>query len=172
MLSTLPRIACAASDVFMCVDGVAGGSADQDFADCSEIVGVSYSVGIDGDAAPPVGGGGSAPHPTCGEYVVSKALDAGSIPLLIRSLLGRRTAEVEFAVRDRGAAPLVYFQLLLSDVIIVEVQQNLESEADAPLESIVMQPAKVEWQFVPQDLNGAPGAPVKGGFDCVRNRRV
>jgi type VI protein secretion system component Hcp len=66
----------------------------------------------------------------------------------------------------------VYFQLLLSDVIIVKVQQNLEAEADFPLESIVMQPAEVEWQFVPQDVNGAPGTPVKGGFDCVRNRRI
>jgi hypothetical protein len=57
-------------------------------------------------------------------------------------------------------------------VLIVKVQQHLESEAEFPRESIVMQPAEVEWQFVPQDLNGAPGTPVKGGIDCVRNRRI
>jgi hypothetical protein len=31
----VPRIAAAASDVFMCVDGIEGGSTDEDFAGCS-----------------------------------------------------------------------------------------------------------------------------------------
>jgi len=103
---------------------------------------------------------------------VSKAIDVGSVPLLIRSLLGRKTAKVEFAVRSVGAEPLVFFELTLSSVVIVKVEQNLASEADAPLETIVMQPGQVEWRFTPQQATGAPGAPITGGFDCVRNRRL
>ena len=37
--------AVAQSEVFMCVDGIAGGSTDQQFAGCSQIFAVSYSVG-------------------------------------------------------------------------------------------------------------------------------
>jgi hypothetical protein len=37
--------AVAQSDVFMCVDGITGGSTDQQFAGCSQISAVSYSVG-------------------------------------------------------------------------------------------------------------------------------
>jgi len=81
MLLARPGMAVAASDVFMCLSGISGGSADEEFQDCSEIVGVSYSVGLDG--ADPSSGS------VCGLYVVSKAIDVGSVPLLIRSLLGR-----------------------------------------------------------------------------------
>jgi type VI protein secretion system component Hcp len=115
-----PGTAVAQSDVFMCVDRITGSSTDEDFQGCSEVFGVSYSVGIDG-GKPPSGTGGGAPRTTCGLYVVSKAVDRSSIPVLIRSLLGRRTAEVEFAIRKRGEEPLVFLQLILRDVLIVEV---------------------------------------------------
>ena len=166
----VPRIAAAASEVFMCVDGIEGGSTDEDFAGCSKIIAVSYSVGLEGGAPPPVGAGGDrSPRPTCGLYIVSKAIDVGSVPLLIRSLRGQRTAEVEFAVRTRAAEPIVFFQLVLSDVLIVKIEQNLKSQADSPLEKIVMQAGDVEWRFIPQDQNGAAGEPVAGGFDCRRS---
>jgi type VI secretion system secreted protein Hcp len=172
MLLAQPGMAGAASDVFMCVSGIQGGSADQEFEGCSEIVGVSYAVGVEGGAAPPSSGGGRAAPASCGLYEVSKPIDLASVPLLIRTLLGRHTASVEFAVRTPGPEPLVFFELTLSDVLMVEVEQNLASAAEAPLEKIVMQPGQVEWRFTPQDETGAAGAPIERGFDCVRNRRL
>ena len=168
ILLAVPRIAAAQSDVFMCVDGIKGSSTDSEFADCSEIFGVSYSVGVEGDPPPP-GGGGRRVATTCGLYVVSKALDASSVPLLISSLLGQSIAEVEFAVRDRGEEPTVFFELVLKSVLIVEVEQELGAAAEVPVEKVVIQPEKVDWRFIPQDESGAPGEAVEGGFDCVRN---
>jgi type VI protein secretion system component Hcp len=168
MLLAGPGTAAAQSDVFMCVDGIAGSSTDEQFAECSEIFGVSYSVGIE-DGEPP---GGGSPRPTCGSYVVSKAVDTSSIPILIRSLVGRRTAEVEFAIREPGPEPLVFLQLILRDVVIVEVEQSLAAGADLPVEQIVLQAREVNWRFIPQDESGAPGDPVEDGFDCVRNVRL
>ena len=172
LVSAWPRVAAADSDLFMCVSGIKGGSADEEFEGCSEIEGVSYAIGVEGGAPPPTGGGGPPPGTSCGSYVVSKAIDTASIPLMIRSLLGRRTAEVEFAVRTLDAEPLVFFELTLSGVLILTVEQNLASEATAPLEKLVLQPSKVEWRFTPQDDSGAPGAPVAGGFDCASKRRL
>jgi type VI secretion system secreted protein Hcp len=163
--------AAAQSDVFMCVDGIDGGSTDAEFADCSAISGVSYAVGVEG-GAPPSGGGGAAPRPTCGLYVVSKAIDDASILLLIDSLRGRHLPEVDFAVRTRGESPLVTFELLLRDVLVVEVKQNLAAASESPVETIVLQPAQVTWRFTPQDATGAAGTPIEGGFDCVRGRRL
>ncbi|MGH6921575.1 MAG: Hcp family type VI secretion system effector [Geminicoccaceae bacterium] len=171
MLLAGPGIAAAQSDVFMCVDGVTGSSTDDQFAGCSEILGVSYSVGIE-DGEPPGGGGGASPRPTCGSYVVSKAVDTSSIPILIRSLVGRRTPEVEFAIRKQGPEPLVFLQLILRDVFVVEVEQNLAAGADSPVEKIVLQAREVTWRFIPQDSTGAPGDPGEDGFDCVRNERL
>jgi hypothetical protein len=65
MLLAGPWTAAAQSDVFMCVDGITGSSTDEQFAGCSEIFGVSYSVGVEG-GEPPAGGGGGAARPTCG----------------------------------------------------------------------------------------------------------
>jgi type VI protein secretion system component Hcp len=162
--------AVAQSDVFMCVAGITGSSTDAQFAGCSDIFGVSYSVGIEGGAPPrPGGGGGSTSRSTCGLYVVSKAIDASSIPILIGSLLGRQSPEVEFAIRGRGQVPIVVLELILRDVVIVEVEQNLAAGAGLPVEKIVLQPREVNWTFFPQDPSGAAGAPIQGGFDCVRN---
>jgi type VI secretion system secreted protein Hcp len=171
MLLAGPGTAAAQSDVFMCVDGITGSSTDDQFAGCSEIFGVSYSVGVE-DGEPPGGGGSGAARPICGLYVVSKAVDTSSIPILIRSLVGRRTPEVEFAVRTRGPEPLVFLQLILRDAFIVEVEQNLAAGADLPVEKVVLQAREVNWRFIPQDSTGAPGEPVEDGFDCVRNERL
>jgi type VI secretion system secreted protein Hcp len=165
-----PGTAAAQSDVFMCVDGIAGSSTDEQFAECSEILSVSYSVGVEGGEPPRAGGGTS--RPTCGSYVVSKTVDTSSIPILIRSLVGRRTPEVEFAIRKRGPEPLVFLQLILRDVFVVEVEQSLAAGADSPTETIVLQAREVNWRFTPQDETGAPGDPVEDGFDCVRSERL
>jgi type VI secretion system secreted protein Hcp len=164
--------AVAQSDVFMCVEGVAGGSTDEQFADCSEILGVSYSVGVEGGAPPSPGGGSRSPKATCGLYVASKAVDISSVRILIDSLRGRHLSEVDFAVRTSGEEPLVIFELLLRDVLVVEVQQNLAAETESPIETIVLQPAEVTWRFTPQDDSGAAETPVEDGFDCVNNRRL
>jgi type VI secretion system secreted protein Hcp len=163
--------AAAQSDVFMCVEGVTGGSTDEQFEDCSEILGVSYSVGVEGGAPPSPGGGGRS-KATCGLYVVSKAVDISSIRILIDSLRGRHLAQVDFAVRTSGEQPLVIFELFLRDVLVVEVQQNLAAETESPIETLVLQPAEVTWRFTPQDASGAAGTPVEDGFDCVNNRRL
>jgi type VI protein secretion system component Hcp len=154
--------AAAQSDVFMCVEGVAGGS---------EILGVSYSVGVEGGAPPSPGGEGRS-KATCGLYVVSKAVDISSVRILIDSLRGRHLAEVDFAVRTSGERPLVIFELLLRDVLVVEVQQNLAAETESPIETLVLQPAEVTWRFTPQDESGAAETPIEDGFDCVNNRRL
>jgi type VI secretion system secreted protein Hcp len=166
-----PGTAAAQSDVFMCVDRITGSSTDEDFQGCSEILGVSYSVGLEG-GKPPSGSGGGAPRTTCGLYVVSKVVDRSSIPILIRSLLSRRTAEVEFAIRKRGEDPLVFLQLILRDVLIVEVEQSLAAGTDLPVEKIVLQPSEVSWRFVPEDETGAAGTPVEDGFDCLDGKRL
>lgn len=165
-----PGVAVAASDIFMCAEGIDGGSTDTQFEGCSEVFGISYSVGIEGDVPPPAGAGSRPPPAACGSYVVSKPLDTASIPLMIQSLVQRTMPHVEFPVRTRGDEPVVFFQLTLTNVLIVRVEQNLDGQANQPLESIVMQPGRVEWQFTPVDAEGKPTAPVSSGFDCVRKR--
>ena len=155
--------AVAQSEVFMCVDGIAGGSTDQQFAGCSQIFAVSYSVGSQDQPGRP------AARPTCGQFVASKPLDAGSIPILLASLLQRRFPEVEFAVRRPGQPPTVVLQLILRDVVIVRVDQSLGGQATVPVENVVLTPGQVIWRFTPQDPTGAAGTPVEGGFDCARN---
>jgi type VI protein secretion system component Hcp len=162
MLMVAPGIAVAESDVFMCINGIEGSSADKDFVGCSEIFGVAYSVGVKKGGAPDA----------CGLYEVSKTLDASSVPILIRSLRQRRTAEVEFAMRTRSAEPFVFFRLVLSDVGIAKVEQRLDAAADVPIEKISMEPVQVDWEFIPQDASGSAGDPVKGGFDCERGEAI
>ena len=159
--------AVAQSEVFMCVDGITGGSTDQQFAGCSQIFAVSYSVGSQDQ--PPSGSGRPAARPTCGQFVASKALDTGSIPILLASLQQRRFPEVEFAVRRPGQPPTVVLQLILRDVVIVRVEQSLGGQAPVPVENVVLSPGQVIWRFTPQDSTGAAATPVEGGFDCTRN---
>ena len=144
-----------------------GGATDQQFAGCSQIFAVSYSVGSQDQ--PPSGSGRPAARPTCGQYVASKALDTGSIPILLASLQQQRFPEVEFAVRRPGQPPTVVLQLILRDVVIVRVDQSLGGQAPVPVENVVLSPGQVIWRFTPQDSTGAAATPVEGGFDCTRN---
>lgn len=159
----------AQATAFLCANGIAGSSTDAEFVGCSEIFGVSYSVGIEGGVPPPIGGGAGAPKTTCGLYEVNKAFDAASIPILIESLLGQSIAELKVAIRKQGALPLVFYELVLKNVLIVQVQQSLTSDVGVPFERIVLRPDQVNWKFTPQDANGAAGTPVQGGFDCLVN---
>jgi type VI protein secretion system component Hcp len=170
MVLAAPGTAAAQSDVFMCFQGIAGSSTDEQFAECSEIDGVSFSVGTEDDGPP--GGGGAAPRPTCGSYVVVKSIDASSIPILVRSLVGRRTPEVEFAMRKPGPEPFVFMQLLLRDVFVLQVQQSLTAGTGSPVETIVLEAREVTWRFTPQDETGASGDPIEDGFNCVNNERL
>jgi type VI protein secretion system component Hcp len=164
-----PGMAGAASDVFMCIEGIDGGSTDSQFERCSDIFGVSYSVGVQ-DSAPPSAGGNQRASPTCGSYVVSKPLDTASVPLMIRSLVQRQIAVVQFPVRSRGGET-VFFQLTLHDVLIVTVEQNLDGQGNEPSEKIVMLPSEIEWEFTQLDpLTGKAVGTIAGGFDCARNR--
>ena len=99
-------------------------------------------------------------------------MDRSSVPVMIRSLLSRKIAEVEFAIRKRGEDPIVFLQLILRDVSIVEVEQSLAAGTDLAVEKIVLQPSEVSWRFVPEDETGAPGNPVEDGFDCIDNKRL
>lgn len=160
----------AANSLFMCVDRISGSSTDRQFAGCSEIFGVSYSVGVEGVQEPDSRGGARSGRPSCGSYVVTKTLDASSVPILIGTLVGRGVREVEFVMRPDGQEPT--FRLILRNVVFVDVEHKLDPADAAPMEVISMIPATVSWQFIPVEENGASQGSIEGGFDCTRNARL
>ena len=79
---------------------------------------------------------------------------------------GRPIDEVEFAIRSAGESPLVVFELLLTDVAILEVAQDFAAAVDFPIERIALQPRTVQWRFTSQNPDGSAGDPVEFSLSC------
>jgi type VI protein secretion system component Hcp len=157
-----PGIAAADSEVFMCIPDIPGSSADVDFQGCSSIFGVAHSV----EAVLDPGSGRAPPRATCNPYQVSKTIDQASGPILNRLLRGRAIDDVEFAIRQTGENPLVVFELFLSTVQLVRIEQDFAAAADYPIELIAMLPRSVRWRFTPQNADGGPGTPLEFSLSC------
>ena len=155
-----PGSAAAESEVFMCIPDIPGSSADEQFRGCSSIFGVAHSVEA------PFNPSGAPGRPSCNPYEVGKAIDESSGPILNRILRGRTIDEVEFAIRRTRESPLVVFELVLTDVAILEVEQDFAATADFPVEQIALRPRTVQWRFTSQNADGSAGDPVEFSLSC------
>ncbi|MBA2492796.1 MAG: type VI secretion system tube protein Hcp [Gammaproteobacteria bacterium] len=96
--------------MFLCIDGVQGGSTDAQFAGCSNLVG--YSQTVENSTDPNAGGGGAGGRPIgCGEAVVVKQIDNASPILFTRVLTGVHAPSAIVHFRTQGENPVEFLTI-------------------------------------------------------------
>jgi len=152
------------SDIHLKLDGIKGESVDLQHKDEIDIF--SWNWGV---AAPlPVagGGGGGAGRPAFTDLTFTHRADRASPGLWAACATGRHIKEARLAIAHAGAAAPDYILIKLGDVAVTSVAlADVANDGQAPLETVTLHYAKVEYDYRPQNANGSLGGAVVFKYD-------
>jgi len=187
-MNRLFSIALAGLFVFTIPMTTFGGGNDQCFLKIAGIPGestapfhvveidlVGFRTGLVQKVISSSGGGGGAGKVDFGPLKVFKYVDKASIPIFVACAVGKHLTKVTLSVVNNNAeVPFDYFVVVLTDVIVSSVNDSTETTDNQGnlLETVGFDFAKIEWTYRPTEPNGAPGTPVKGGFDVRLNKKL
>jgi type VI secretion system secreted protein Hcp len=163
----------AASEYFLKVDGVQGESEDAKHK--GEIELLSFSWGETNSSGHPGSGGGGA---GAGKVAIQdlhlvKRLDKASPALFLACANGKHLSSAVLTVRKAGKGQQEYLVIKLTDVMVSSYQTGGSAhEAEAPIDQASLSFAKIEIEYRPQKADGSFGAPVKAGWDVLKNAKL
>ena len=151
----------AAVDIFLKLQGIPGSSRDARHKDEIEVNSIQY--GLNNTGTQSFGGGGGAGKVQFQDISFTKKVDKSSPALMTSCLNGARIPQAVIALRKAGSNPVDFYKVTLSDVLVSGY--SIGSGGEAPMESISLNFAKVDWEYLVQSPDGSlkPGA--KGGWD-------
>lgn len=140
----------------------AGASRVKGYENWSEVFGMAWNA----DASFLIGGGGGqVGKANPGDVLWSQGLDNAAVDGLDDLFAGRQNQEVVFEfVRDAGAGPVTYMQLVLQDALFSS--WGLAGEAATQTLSF-SRLVQTVWQIKP---DGTRGKPVSVGWDTLENK--
>ena len=157
----------AAFDYFLRLDGIPGESADDKHK--GEIDVLSWSWGESQEIAAAPGGGSGAGKVAMTDLHVSANLSKASPQLLLACASGQRIKSAVLTGRKAGKAQQEYLTFSLSDVLVTGYQTG-GATAEAPLDSISLNFAKIELSYREQKADGSLAPPIRVGWDRKANK--
>jgi type VI secretion system secreted protein Hcp len=158
----------AAFDYFLKIDGITGESTDSKHK--GEIEVLSWSWGESHPAPPGGGGGGGAGKVEMTDFHVSANFTKASPQLLLACASGKHFKNAVLAGRRGGAKGQGDFLTFsLTDVLVSSFQTG-GTTAEAPLDSVSLNFAKIEVTYKEQTAKGGAGTPVRVGWDRKSNK--
>ena len=133
-----------------------------------EINATTFGQENTGCAATPIGsGGGSACGGTAGHFIFNMNINA-SVPLLNKALFtGAHLRSADIVFRKSGTSGTEYYKIHLESVLISHVTNSADPATGLITVQVELAADKMGWTYTPQDATGAPGTPVKFGWDTT-----
>lgn len=153
--------ASAAVEYFLKIDGIDGESTDT--AHQGEIDVLSWSWGVSNSASHSGAGGGGAGKVSVQDVMSVKTLDKSSPKLMLACARGQHIRDAVLVGRKGdGERGVEFLRIRLQDVLIssYSVDGSGESE-ELPMESMSLNFAAIEFEYVPVSEDGQPGEPVR-----------
>jgi len=150
-----------AVEMFLKLAGIDGESTDK--AHPNEIVTLAFSQGVTSTITP---AGGSA---TFSDFSITKTVDKATPLLYLTAAQGKHISQAVLTVRNSGATPFDFYQIILTDVMISSVQSSGSAGADRPTETLTLKYAQIEWTYTPQNPDGTAGMPVVATWNLTKN---
>jgi len=147
----VPRAASAATDTFMFVPGIPGGSADDRHKGWIDVISLQQ------------GWPGTAKRTSC-DVTVVKALDIAGPKLWLAAVTGQVFAEIKIEALKAGADPIKFYELKLTNVQISSITTN--GTGTAFIEDVVLSPQSATLSFFSQNPDGSTGPPVTVTVPC------
>src|SRR5262249_21449743 len=151
-------------------DGVEGETTDAKHKGEFEVLYWSFGVSQAGTAGK--GGGAGAGAAYFQNLALGKTLDKASPKLWLKCATGEHLKQAVLTCRKAGGEQQDYLKVTLSDVMLADYVV-LETDVDKkgtnviPRDSLLLNFAKIEFEFREQKADGTLGPPIKTGFDVV-----
>ena len=156
-------------DYFLKIDGVPGESADVKHK--GEIQLDSFSWGETNTGSPGPGGGGGSGKVQMQDLVVSMAVSKASPKLMLACATGKHHKEaVLTARRAAGKAQQEFLVFKFKEVVITSYVIGGSEQGDAPIDQASLGFSSIEMEYRPQKSDGSLDAPVKAGWDLIKNK--
>jgi type VI secretion system secreted protein Hcp len=174
----------ATFDILAKLDGIDGESNIKGHEKETRVL--SYEQGIDLASSGPGGGGGQAGKAKFSGVRFRKPVDVGSVPLLLACASGLHIKNAVFTFRKAGVGA-DFYKVTLDDVTVAHIVQpagtgvqyplsfgalNAGADTDGFLDEVTLDYAKIQWEYRPIGPDGAPGPPIKGGWDLKQNKKI
>ncbi len=171
-ISALFCIVSTDAGVYLQIKEIPGDATAKGFEKCIELESFSFGVNMPVTASRSDGGGATIGRAQVNELSITKLLDSASVPLYNTCAAGTALPTVILMVtRTVTANEVTYYKCTLSSAIISEYHISGD-ENSTPTEQVKLTFGKIEIEYIPIDRNGAPGSPIKGGWDFIRNRGI
>jgi type VI secretion system secreted protein Hcp len=157
-----------ALDTFARIDGIKGESKDAKHKD--EIDVLSWSWGVSQSGTMAHGGGGGAGKATFQDLTFTHHIDKATPLLLKACATGQHVKDATITVRKAGKNPLEYLVVKLTDVLVTAVSLGLAEGSAVTFESVSLQFAKVDLEYMPQKADGSLEAGLHFKYDLKANK--
>jgi type VI secretion system secreted protein Hcp len=158
-----------AVDMFMKLDGVDGESKDK--VHPKEIDVLAWSWGMSNSGSAHVGGGAGMGKVNVQDLSFSKFVDASSPALALACCKGTHYKDATLVVRKAGGTPVEYIKITMSEVLIAAVTTGGSGGEDRLTENVILNFAKFDLEYVPQDAKGAPQKAIPMSWDITANSK-
>lgn len=161
-----------AQDIHIKIDSISGMSEHKDFA--GQIMCESFSWGMTQTTNFGSSTGGGAGRVNMGDLTFVHKVDKASPKLMIACCTGQHLKDAVLTCRKAGgAAPVDFFKITLTDVIVSSVQPSGSNQDDTPTEVVSLAFAEYKVEYQEQDNKGAKkGGPVISGFSVQKNSKT
>ena len=160
-------VSAAQVDYFLKIDGIDGESADEGHKDWINLL--SFSQSVSRNADPTGGGAGVAKFE---DMQFTKYLDKATPLLMLHCANGQPIREAILVCRKAGStggAPVEYYKITLTDVLVTSVSTGGSSADVVPTETLSLNYSKIAWEYTPQAADGTLEPPVKAAWDVSTN---
>jgi type VI secretion system secreted protein Hcp len=160
-----------AVDMFIEIDGIPGESQKEGNEGKIDIT--SFSISAHNNGSFHDGGqGGTSGKASISDVTFTKKVDKASGPLIAACASGKHIPKAKmFAQKAAGKKSLVYYTLELTDVLVSSIA-NSGSAGDEMHESVSLNFAQMNFNYVPQKKDGTADGAVKAGFNAQKNKEV
>lgn len=156
-------------DFFLQIDDIKGESKDAHHKDQIDAVGFSWQLA---NVAAPGGGSNRGGGKTqFGDLVITKKVDAASIPLTIIAATGKHLKKVHLEICRSGVPNSILYTITLKDVLISAITQSGHTGDNMLTEVLSFNYSIIEWVYYNQDAKGGV-TPIEGGFDLKKNTKI
>jgi type VI secretion system secreted protein Hcp len=161
----------AESDYFLKIDGVSGESVDARHKGEIELEAFSWGEMSSGGHAGP--GGAGAGKVAIHDLQFVMRFNKASPALLLACANGKHLKSAVLTARKAGKGQQEYLIYKLTDVIVSSYETGGSAhETAGPTDQVSLGFARIEIEYRPQKADGSLDAPVKAGWDVIKNAKI
>ena len=158
-------------DYFLKLDGVQGESTDAKHK--GEIDVESWSWGETNSAGHAGAGGAGAGKVSVQDFNFVMRFNKASPALLLACASGTHFKSAALTARKAGKQQQDFLVYRFTDVVVSSYQTGGSTDdAEGPLDQVSLGFARIQVEYRPQKADGSLNAPVKVGWDALKNAKV